>query len=219
MKCIGFSTGALARGDFRRALQMLSGKNVNAVELSALRQDELAPLVQQLGQLDLSRFQYISFHAPSAMEQSYGCVYAVDTWKGSDEAEHHRILKGQPEEWLFNKFKKNLLDHITSLKVTAVNATSEAAASLFKAKGETFDMIFIDASHDHANVKADLAAWFPLLAPGGLFCGHDFSANHPGVMPAVTEFFSEPGRVKKMAGGSIWFVWLSTTASPVTTSR
>jgi hypothetical protein len=71
MKCIGFSTGALARGDFRRALKMLSGKNVNAVELSALRQDELAPLVQQLDQLDLSRFQYISFHAPSAMEQSY----------------------------------------------------------------------------------------------------------------------------------------------------
>ncbi|MGA8214119.1 MAG: hypothetical protein WB799_11025 [Candidatus Sulfotelmatobacter sp.] len=71
MKCIGFSTGALARGDFRQALQMLSDKNVNAVELSALRQDELAPLVQQLGQLDLSRFQYISFHAPSAMEQSY----------------------------------------------------------------------------------------------------------------------------------------------------
>lgn len=71
MKCIGFSTGALARGDFRHALQMLSDKNVNALELSALRQDELALLVQQLDQLDLSRFQYISFHAPSAMEQSY----------------------------------------------------------------------------------------------------------------------------------------------------
>jgi predicted O-methyltransferase YrrM len=135
-----------------------------------------------------------------------GCVYAVDTWKGSDEAEHHRILKGQPEEWLFNEFKKNLLDHITSLKVTAVNATSEAAASLFKAKGDTFDMIFIDASHDHTNVMADLAAWFPLLAPGGLFCGHDFNANHPGVMQSVTEFFPEPERVKKIAGGSIWFV-------------
>lgn len=39
-----------------------------------------------------------------------GCVYAVDTWKGSDEAEHHRILKGQPEEWLFNEFKKNLVN-------------------------------------------------------------------------------------------------------------
>jgi hypothetical protein len=74
MKYIGFSTGALARGDFRRALQMLSGKNVNAVELSALRQDELAPLVQQLGQIDLSHFEYISFHAPSAMEHTYEAI-------------------------------------------------------------------------------------------------------------------------------------------------
>jgi hypothetical protein len=71
MKCIGFSTGALARGDFRRALQILAGKNANAVELSALRQEELAPLVEQLDELDLSQFQYISFHAPSAMEPSY----------------------------------------------------------------------------------------------------------------------------------------------------
>jgi hypothetical protein len=71
MKLIGFSTGALARGDFRQALHMLADKKVNAVELSALRQNELEPLVNQLGQLDLSRFQYISFHAPSQMEQSY----------------------------------------------------------------------------------------------------------------------------------------------------
>jgi hypothetical protein len=71
MKRIGFSTGALARGDFRRALGMLADKKVNAVELSALRQDELAPLVEQLDQLDLSKFEYISFHAPSAIEQAY----------------------------------------------------------------------------------------------------------------------------------------------------
>jgi hypothetical protein len=71
MKLVGFSTGALANGDFRRALQMLTNKNVNAVELSALRQNELAPIVQQLEQLDLRRFQYISFHAPSTMEPAF----------------------------------------------------------------------------------------------------------------------------------------------------
>jgi hypothetical protein len=71
MRCIGFSTGALARNDFRIALQMLSGKNVSAVELSALRQDELVPLVEQLDHLDLSPFEYISFHAPSEMERSF----------------------------------------------------------------------------------------------------------------------------------------------------
>ena len=71
MRSIGFSTGALARNDFRGALKMLVGKSVDAVELSALRQDELRPLVERLGELDLGRFQYISFHAPSYMEPSF----------------------------------------------------------------------------------------------------------------------------------------------------
>jgi hypothetical protein len=71
MRNIGFSTGALARGDFRAALQMLAGKDGSAVELSALRQEELAPLVGQLDHLDLGDFEYVSFHAPSSMEPAF----------------------------------------------------------------------------------------------------------------------------------------------------
>jgi hypothetical protein len=50
---------------------MLAGKSVCAVELSALRQDELLPLVQQLENLDLAAFKYVAFHAPSSMEPSF----------------------------------------------------------------------------------------------------------------------------------------------------
>jgi hypothetical protein len=71
MRMIGFSTGALARDDFRRALIMLIDKPVNAIELSALRQDELAPLVEQLDDLDLARFEYKAFHAPSSINPSF----------------------------------------------------------------------------------------------------------------------------------------------------
>ena len=71
MRHIGFSTGALARADFRAALAMLSGKNCTAVELSALRQEELIPLVEQLDHLELGQFKYISFHAPSSMEPEF----------------------------------------------------------------------------------------------------------------------------------------------------
>src|SRR5450755_2149809 len=46
-------------------------KSVNAVELSALRQEELGPLVAELDILDLSRFRYVSFHAPSSIEPSF----------------------------------------------------------------------------------------------------------------------------------------------------
>lgn len=71
MRMIGFSTGALARSDYRLALGMLADKNVNAVELSALRQEELQPLVEDLDNLDLSKFRYIAFHAPSSLDPTF----------------------------------------------------------------------------------------------------------------------------------------------------
>jgi len=67
-RMIGFSTGALAFGDFRRALDMLRAYPVRAVELSALRQPELDPLSAAIGELDLSQFSYVAVHAPSHIE-------------------------------------------------------------------------------------------------------------------------------------------------------
>jgi hypothetical protein len=66
---IGFSTGSLALGDFRRGLQMARRCKAAAVELSALREVELEFLIDSLGQLDLSDFQYVSLHAPSKLQQ------------------------------------------------------------------------------------------------------------------------------------------------------
>jgi hypothetical protein len=68
MRPMGFSTGALAYSDFRRGLAMMRGKSVRAVELSALRQAELIPLLDALDSLDLSGFAYVSIHAPSEFE-------------------------------------------------------------------------------------------------------------------------------------------------------
>ncbi len=71
MRYIGFSTGALAKENVQRALEMLANKAVSAIELSALRQQELLPLLNQIDRLDLTRFEYISFHAPSEMDVSF----------------------------------------------------------------------------------------------------------------------------------------------------
>jgi sugar phosphate isomerase/epimerase len=65
MRPLGYSTGALARGDFRRALHLLSEYTTDAIELSALRSEELEPLIKALQTLDLKRFIYVSVHAPS----------------------------------------------------------------------------------------------------------------------------------------------------------
>ncbi len=71
MRTIGFSTGALAYGDFRLGLKILSSTDASAVELSALRETELEPLVDAIDRLNLAHFRYISVHAPSRYEAKH----------------------------------------------------------------------------------------------------------------------------------------------------
>jgi hypothetical protein len=65
MRPFGFSTGALALGDFEQALNMLEGIDVQAIELSALRIHELPSLLKFVKRTDLSLFSHISVHAPT----------------------------------------------------------------------------------------------------------------------------------------------------------
>jgi hypothetical protein len=86
MRFIGYSTGAIALGDFSRALNLLRAYDFQAIELSALRIAEVEPLLCALGNLDLDRYQYISFHAPSAFRE--------------EEEEHLvELLSKLPEAW------------------------------------------------------------------------------------------------------------------------
>ena len=76
MRRIGFSTGAIARGDFRSALAVMNRHNLDVVELSALRVGELRPLVEAIPALDLTGFHFVSIHAPSkfAKEEEAGVL-------------------------------------------------------------------------------------------------------------------------------------------------
>jgi hypothetical protein len=69
MRSIGFSTGALALGDFDRGLSLMSGRNTKVVELSALREEELPALAAAFSRLDLGKYEYVSVHAPSRLER------------------------------------------------------------------------------------------------------------------------------------------------------
>lgn len=66
MRPIGFSTGAVAFGDFRAALELLRGIHLDCVELSALRLNEVSALLSALRHLDLQHYSYVSVHAPSS---------------------------------------------------------------------------------------------------------------------------------------------------------
>jgi hypothetical protein len=77
MMTIGFSTGALARGDFVQGLRLLEAKHVEAVELSALRSSELPDMLAKLPlylEKIKKRYRYVSFHAPTDFKDEQGLL-------------------------------------------------------------------------------------------------------------------------------------------------
>ena len=69
MDTVGFSTGSLARGDVRGAVEALSRHRTGALELSALRTSELAPLLEAIPHLPLEHYFHIAVHAPSCFDE------------------------------------------------------------------------------------------------------------------------------------------------------
>lgn len=97
MRPIGFSSGALAKSDYRRGLELQESEAFTAVELSALREPELEPLVDAARSLVLSRFEYVSFHAPSS-------------FKTLREDQVVGLLADLPEQWPI-VVHPDLIDH------------------------------------------------------------------------------------------------------------
>lgn len=128
-----------------------------------------------------------------------GVVYAVDTWKGSEE--HQDELAKHEGWWLFDQFRRNTSDRGN---IKPIQMASVEAAQYFRSTfpNMRFDMIFLDAAHDYENVKADILAWRPLLAEGGTFCGHDYGpgCHGVGVKKAVNELIPNV----RVAQNEIW---------------
>lgn len=120
-------------------------------------------------------------------DNTQGIVFAIDTWDDAAVG-----IPGwwttQPTErhetgWLWREFCKNMS---SCFNVTTFRMKSSVAAGLMRHSGRIFDMIFIDASHDMDSVREDIYSWRPLLAPGGVFCGHDYGhKNCPDVKSVV----------------------------------
>jgi len=111
------------------------------------------------------------------------CFICVDTWDGSEENQGHELLEN---DGLFLEFMKNI--EPVEQVVGVFRGTSLEASEQFE--DGSLDFVFIDASHDYDNVKADINAWYPKVKEGGVISGHDYP-DWSGVKMAVDEFFGK----------------------------
>lgn len=135
-----------------------------------------------------------------------GTVWAVDHWKGTpaDPDQHALYAETLATRNPAEEFRRNLRKEIAAMKVIPVQLPSVEAAEVIRDRwGSAFDFVFIDADHSYEGCRADIAAYLPLLRPGGLIAGHDYSDRWPGVKQAVDEEFNGWNEVGPV---SIWSI-------------
>jgi len=128
--------------------------------------------------------------------------HCVDHWRGSAEhAWDDNVINGT----LYWNFLINIkpVEH----KINPIKLPSLEAAKLFQ--DNSIDFVFLDASHDYENVKADITAWYPKVKVGGILAGHDYPDTKGwfGVKEAVDEFvLNNPGHKVDTSTDSWTFV-------------
>lgn len=107
-----------------------------------------------------------------------GNYLMVDTWGYRPEDEERGLNdknSKSEDEWqgILNKAIENTKfagDRVSFFKGYSIDAPNAILS-------ESLDWVYIDAGHDYQNMKADLAAWWPILRPGGLFSGDDYGIS------------------------------------------
>lgn len=112
-------------------------------------------------------------------------IYCIDFWTGgycvNDLASDN--MPGA-EEAFDIRFKNN--NTIVKIKANAKEGISQIKGMV--------DLIYIDAAHEYSAVLDDIKTLLPLLTPGKIICGHDYT-SWPGVRQAVDEVFGKPDKI------------------------
>jgi hypothetical protein len=134
-------------------------------------------------------------------------LLCVDTWLGSGEFQG-RARDAERDLRRANGWPMVYFEFLANMKLAGLQrvVTPWPCPSLIAARClrttpgiDLFDVVYIDASHDYDDVRADIAAWWPLVRAGGLLCGDDYDpVSDPGVVQAVNEF--DQRRSRKVVG-------------------
>lgn len=132
-------------------------------------------------------------------------VVCVDTFLGSvehwtKESYLMTLKNGRPtiyEQFLSNNIHQGLQGNITPWPIDSINAFET-----LKKWDVHPEMIYLDAAHDYASVKADLERWITLLAPGGVLVGDDF--HHEPIIRAVGDVLIPIAPIEELDNKYIW---------------
>lgn len=118
-------------------------------------------------------------------------IYAIDTWKGSNEQNHKDFIKGLKKKntSLYERFLHNIQIYGVDDVIEPIQKTSIKAAKQFE--DNSIDIIIIDGSHEYNDVLNDIKTWIPKVKKGGMIIGDDYHPTWQPVMNAVNDYFGK----------------------------
>jgi cephalosporin hydroxylase len=115
-------------------------------------------------------------------------IHCIDPLKGTE-----KMNEDYGYEWdtVKQEFEINLryFDNITLHEDYSYNVVDEF-------EDNSFDFIYIDASHTYEDTKKDIELYLPKVKKGGIIGGHDYQQDEfPGVKKSVLELVGKPDDV------------------------
>lgn len=106
-------------------------------------------------------------------------VYAIDAWLS--QLDYHEI----PRDWM--EKAEPLFDKVVEAHPNIIKMKGMSVDMAKNFEDESLDLIYIDADHREAAIRADLAAWVPKVKNGGFVAGHDYCMVG-SLVPKVTVY-------------------------------
>jgi cephalosporin hydroxylase len=132
-------------------------------------------------------------------------ILCIDTWLGAyefigaDADPTRNLMRAYGWPQVYYQFVANVKRHEQEDRILAFPQTSQIAARWLHNHVVAADLIYLDGSHDEADVAADIRAYWPLLRSGGVLFGDDYD-TWAGVREAV----KTAGHAYAVAGGRYW---------------
>lgn len=121
-------------------------------------------------------------------------IVCIDTWTASNRTlwtqpnlrETYGRKNGFPT--VYWQFLANVIRTGHSDVILPLPVTSSCGAEILAHYQVQADLIYIDAGHSLDDVALDLKQYWPLVRPGGIMFGDDYTEYWPGVYQAVVQF-------------------------------
>ena len=129
-------------------------------------------------------------------------VFAVDTFKGSQNEEAHLNEVDRLGGSTLPVFKRHLNELGLEGIISPIEKESVEASHLFE--DNSLAGVFIDANHSYEGVSQDIKSWYPKVVENGWMAGHDWDSEE--VSKAVNDYFDPLRKLVIHYPPSCWVV-------------